>query len=210
MTRIWSRGWSVGRLMVLGVSVGGSLAFGLLAGCVTEPELKPPARPSPEQETQTIVDAVRKAGEAPGDLGKILENAAEAAFTQTFGPSNDAVMTKRDVCSAGGCLFEVIYRDQCAQIAFKQQFTANVLARLREWPGPIYRTPPIKLPDGRIRMTWALLLADAPAHRVRLQALLDAPKKQPDALRPDVCVNPGPAGGPAGVKGPTPLQGATK
>ena len=214
MTRIWSRSWSAGRrLMVLGVS----LAPVFFAACATtggeteqNSQLQLPPRPTPEQETQTVLDGVRKAGEAPADLKPILEKAAEEAFTQTFGPSNDTVMTERSGCSIGGCLFQVTYRDRCAQIAFKRQFIDNGMARLRDWPGTIYRTPPITLPDGRIQMTWALLLPDAQASRQRLELLLKPPMKRPDALKPDVCVNPSPAVKPAGLNNATPMQGTAK
>ena len=205
MTRIWSRSWSAGRLMALGVSL--SPVF--LAACATTGEseqpapIQPPPRLTPEQETQSVLDGVRKAGDAPADLKPILEKAAEAAFSQTFGPSSDAVMTERSGCSAGGCLFQVTYRDRCAQIAFKQLFTDRAMARLRDWPGTIYRTPPIKLADGRIQMTWALLLTDAQASRPRLEALLKPPVKQAEVIKPDVCLN----ASPAGLKDTTPAQG---
>lgn len=208
MTRIWSRSWSAGRLMALGVS----LASGALAACVTtgeaeQPPVVAPPRPTPEQETQGVIDGVRKAGDPPADLKPILEKAAEAAFTQTFGPSPDGVMTERGGCFAAGCLFQVTYRDQCAAIAFKHLFTEQAMARLRDWPGTIYRTPPIKLADGRIRMTWALLLADAQAQRPRLEALLSPPIKQAEVIKPNVCVGANPAPAPAGLKNPTPTQG---
>jgi hypothetical protein len=204
MTRIWSR--PAGQWLVLGVS----LASGSLASCTTlgeaeQPPVVAPPRPTPEQETQSVVEGVKKAGDPPAELKPILEKAAEAAFTQTFGPSDDTVMTERGGCFAAGCLFQVTYRDQCAAINFKHLFTEKAMARLRDWPGTIYRTPPIKLADGRIRMTWALLLTDAQAQRPRLEALLNPPIKQAEVIKPDVCVGANPA--PAGLKNPTPMQG---
>ena len=201
MNRTPSRGWPVSSLVLLSVSV---------AACVTPGEGEMPAptpkpiRQTAEQETQRVVGAVQKSGEVPPDIRQILFRAAEAAFVGTFG-NPDWARVDRGGCFAGGCLFFVTFRDSCAERDFKQLFSDKAHTRLHSWPGPVYRSPPLKGPDGQLHETWALLLYETPDWQARFAALLQPLQALLGGIRPEVCAsanNPAPKDNPApkGVK----------
>ncbi|HET6150344.1 MAG TPA: hypothetical protein VFH68_22585 [Polyangia bacterium] len=205
MKPTWSHSWPLGPLLVFAICVSACATTG--EGEMKPPDLPPPPpRPTPDQETQTVIGSVQKSGEVAPDIQPILFKAAEAAFGQTFdNPDPSVVQIDRGGCFGSGCLFFVTYHDRCAADAFKQRLTDVAAARLRDWPGTIYQTPPMKMPDGRIRVTWALLLAETPNRRARLEALLQPAPPVVGVLKPDVCVRLTPAS--AGVnpsRPPTP------
>jgi len=143
-------------------------------------------------------------GEVPADIRHILFRAAEAAFVETFG-NPDWARVDRGGCFAGGCLFFVTVRDSCAERDFKQLFSDKAHTRLHSWPGPVYRSPPLKGPDGQLHETWALLLYETPDRQARLAALLQPPQAPLGGIRPEACAsanNPAPKDNPApkGVK----------
>jgi len=211
MTRIWSRSWSRSRLLMMGVCLS-SLS---LAACATlgetqpqpAPEMKPPRLPTPAEETDSALGSVRRSGPIPADIQPVLQKAAVSAFADTFGPNTDLVHTEVVGCFASGCLFQVTYRDRCVQRASKHDlFTDAAGARLRTWPGGISQTPPVVLSDGRIQVTWALLISDAPERRARLEGLLGpAPVARP-IIVPDVCT----ATKAAPIQERPPMQGTIK
>jgi hypothetical protein len=184
MNQIWSRSWSSCPLLILGAS---------LASCVTtggEAEVATPVppRPTPAQETQAVIGAVNKSGEVPADIQPVLQKAAASAFDETFGaPSPDLVQVQSMGCFASGCLFQVTYRDRCVELAFKKRLTDAANARLRSWPGTIYQTPPVALRDGRVQVTWTLLIADSSDRRARLDALLKPAMVPAATIKPDIC-----------------------
>ena len=201
MNQIWSRSWSSCLLLMVGVS---------LASCVTtggEADLaKPiPPRPTPAQETQSVIGAVNKSGEVAPDIQPVLQKAAASAFAETFGaPGGDLVQVEDKGCFASGCLFQVTYRDRCVEQVFKRRLTETADARLRSWPGTIYQTPPVAQPDGRIQATWTLLISDSQDRRARLAALLKPPMVPGATIKPDICAAVSAA---AGLQDKTPAQG---
>ena len=157
-----------------------------------------------------MLDGVKASGPLPQDVKPLLDQAATAAFNDTFGPSlPDADHPAGAVCYLSGCLIEVTYRDHCVARASTQRFSEVGTARLRSWPGLIYHSPPQPLSDGsgRLQVTWALFIVDPTVkeNRARFEALLQPPK-EPQVIRPDVCgrVTTGPV-----LQQDTPKQGAT-
>ena len=205
MNRSRSRGRHLGPLLLVSVSIAACVTTSEADRSSPPPLSQPPLRQTAAQETQTVVEAVQKSGDVPPDIQPILFRAAEAAFVETFGNPDPALARiERGGCFAGGCLFFVTFPDRCAELAFKQRFSEVAHTRLHSWPGPVYRSPAIKAPDGRIHQTWALLLAETPDRRARLETLLHPARPPVGAIRLDVCasINPAPKDNPApqGVK----------
>jgi hypothetical protein len=188
------KSWFV-RASFLGSVLLSSLSFSSCATVDTRYEgQKLPKAQSPEEETKTVVEAVQGSGDAAADVKDLLSRAADAVFDQTFGSSTpDAERSGKASCYRGGCLHHVIYRDQCAALDAKRAAIEIPNARLLDWPGAIYKTPAVRLADGRLDVTWALLVADPQSDRARLEALLKPAVPEKPIFRPEVCRRAGSA-----------------
>jgi hypothetical protein len=149
-----------------------------------------PKPKSPQEETQTVLQAVQTSGEVAPEVKDIVNQAADAAFVQTFGPSTpQAERSMSPSCFRIGCLVHVVYRDQCTSHAADEVLLERPSARLRKWPGGIYKTPAVRLADGRLDVTWALLLSAPEKQRQGLEALLKPPAPEPAILQREVCTS---------------------
>ena len=183
------RSWSSGALYV-GLSSGFGVLLVGLVGCFAPVDPPPPPRrPTADQERAMVVDSVKASG-PPSQENKVLfDGAAAAALDGTFGPSLPDANRSAVSCFQSGCLVEVTYTDRCIERAAQQRLSMQPTARLRTWPGMIYHSPPTALPDGRLQVTWALLIADTtvPENHAKLDALLKPPTEPRVVFRPEVC-----------------------
>jgi len=187
------RSWSV-RVSFLGCLLSGLSLFSCATVDTPFEGQKLPKPQSPEEETKTVVGAVQGAGDAPADVKDLLSKAADAVFDQTFGSSSpDAERPGRAACYRAGCLHHVIYRDLCVALDAKRAAIGIPNARLLDWPGAIYKTPGVRLADGRLDVTWALLVSDPQSDRARLEALLKPAVPEKPIFRPEVCRRAGSA-----------------
>ena len=134
-----------------------------LGACIPEEvEIKPPVRPTPQQETANVVALVRGSQHVPDVVGSKLKSAAEKVFASSFGaPITDRGTTAAGPmaeCFANGCLFNVVYADRCAQLRADAVFSSRRSPIISQWPGTVTRTPPIKGDGNTVSVTWALFI----------------------------------------------------
>ncbi len=173
----------------LRASVLGLLSSVCLASCLPPTEVPTPLRPaqSAQDETRSLVESVQRSGEVAIEVKEVVNQAANAAFAQTFPSTPEAQYTVGASCFHDGCLQHVIYRDVCAARAADDVLLRRVGAPLRKWPGPVYKTPGIPTGDGRVDVTWALLLSKPEKQRPALDALIRPPPPPPPITLPDIC-----------------------
>jgi hypothetical protein len=139
-----------------------SAAF-VLGACIPEEvEIKPPVRPTAQQETANVIALVRGSQHPPDGVGAKLKSAAETVFARSFGaPITDRGTTAGGPmaeCFANGCLFNVVYADRCAQLRADMVFSSRRSPIISQWPGTVTRTPPIKGDGNTVSVTWALFI----------------------------------------------------
>jgi len=148
------------------------------------------ARAEAQHPFSSLVDQVKNSGPVLQEVKPLVDSTAAKAFTSTFGPSNADVDYSTGVrCFKDGCLVEVTYRDRCVEQAETDLFR-HAPAPLRRWPGAVYHTPVLTLPERRVRATWALLLPDLSVeeNRRRFQGFADM-KMSDTPIRRDVCAS---------------------
>ena len=135
-------------LMASSVAVG---------GCIPEetemkPPERPPAPPTPQQETANVIALVRGSQHPPDAVGPKLKTAAETVFARSFGwrpPIKAHRFAPMAECFANGCLLNVVYRGSVRRsCAPTRCFSSRRSPIVSQWPGSVTRTPPIKADGG--------------------------------------------------------------
>jgi len=146
----------------------------------------PPKPPTAEEERKYFVTQIEGSGELAADLKPIVVGTADKLFEQTFGaPSPAMSRSAATACFRRGCLYQIVYRDQCTAAAFASRFyDGPERAPLRRWPGAIYRSAAFERKDGTVEATWALLINDLDRDRLLGAGKTPAP---PPVVIPDRC-----------------------
>ena len=167
-----------------------------------------PPPPTPEAERHAFVTRIQKSGELPPDLKPIVQAAADGLFEQTFGrPSPTMERPQPSTCFQHGCIFDVVYTDACVLSAFTRRLSENGRTPLRRWPGGIYKSPSRPRKDGRIDVTWALIINDAKKDREHFATAV-RPTDEPSVFVPDRCGagSPTPAPAPPAAASPSEVK----
>lgn len=200
MQRRWSSElFPIARFVLLALATGGS------PGCMPPPATEEAAAVTPrklsaEEERRAVLEEVQRSGPPPADVAPKLQKAADTLFAQTFAPESIKGLMMpvgpAAACFRSGCVRDVLYTDQCAQLGVDTLLTRNAGAALLRWPGIVHRTPPIGTSDGRVGATWVFFIAESGYQRLDGALAGDGGQKPPPP--PPPCPSSG-GGTPTGI-----------